>query len=155
VNLGSVASGWESLLDGAINGLTYCDGWDGGTSTCTGTTAIDPGGDDQGCVNPASAGEQKCQDKIASCIASLVKGYSKCHKTAAKAFVKNHAFDEETCEQGPLAGKSAAERFGSCVTKASASGACAACNATAQATILGDIDSMMDGTNNGLVYCTP
>jgi hypothetical protein len=155
VNLGSVASSWEAVLDGAINALTYCDGWDTGTSTCTGTTAIDPGGDDQGCVNPASAGEQKCQDKIASCIAGLVKDYTKCHKTAAKSFVKNHAFDEETCEQGPLAGKSAAERFGSCVTKASASGACAACNATTQATILGDIDSMIDGTNNSLVYCTP
>ena len=155
VNLGSITSAWETELDGTINALTYCDGWDSGTSTCTGTTAIDPGGDDQGCVNRASADEQKCQDQTTKCIASLVKNYTKCHETAAKAFVKNHAFDEETCEQGPLSGKSAAERFNSCVAKASASGACAACNATNQATILSAIDSMMDGSNNSLVYCTP
>jgi hypothetical protein len=155
VNLGSIASSWEAELDTTINALTYCDGWDSGTLTCTGTTAIDPTGDDQGCVNPTSAGEQKCQDKIGGCVASLVKNYTKCHKTAAKAFVKNHAFDEETCEQGPLAGKSAAERFNSCVAKASASGACAPCNATNQAPTLAAIDSMMDGSNNAAVYCTP
>src|SRR5438309_1257027 len=142
------------------------------SAQCPGATNTPFGADDSG-VLPCSNTAAGCENKVEQAVFVLAKAILKCHKkqadavfkvqsfdeqsceSAAKALVKHHASDEETCEQGPLSGKSAAERFNSCVAKASASGACAACNATNQATILSAIDSMMDGSNNSLVYCTP
>jgi hypothetical protein len=128
----------ETVIDGN-NSQTYCD--PAGTPF---------GGDDAGNV-PVSKEELKCEDGIGKCVAKLVKGYVKCHQTAAKDFLSSKTFDEEACEQGPLGGKAAVEVFNACVAKVQAKGGCNGCEDIAG--IIALTDAQLDGANS-LVYCS-
>jgi hypothetical protein len=155
---GGLSNLWETVLD-TNNSLVYCDGWETDIATCVGATPVDVTGEDTGCA-AASPDEQKCQDKVWSCVASLVKNWGKCHQTNAKAFAKNGSYDEDACEDGPLPGKpgkAAIEQFNSCVAKAGVGtpgGSCEACNATNLPTILGLLNAQLDGGNDQ-IYCMP
>lgn len=157
VNPPGIASLARAVLDGN-NYMTYCDGCvDGSCSSCSGA-AIDPLGDDAGCV-ASTAGIQKCEDKLGGCISGLVKDWNKNHAKWAKAYTKAVSkgdpitYDEEAGEQGPsvpVPGKSAVERFNACLTKKVIG--CAPCTAANIPAILGLTAAQLDGAN-GLVYC--
>ena len=133
--IGSLA---ETVIDGA-NNQVYCD--PAGTPF---------GGDDEGNI-PSTKDILKCEDGIGKCVPKLVKGYVKCHQTAAKDFVKNVAFDEENCETALTNPKSAVSVFNACVAKVQAKGGCVGCEDTAG--ILSLTDAQLDGAN-GLIYCS-
>ena len=134
----TLATHIEAVADGD-NSLLYCDG--------AGTPF---GGDDTGTA-PSTKPVLTCESKLVKCWAKLVKDHLKCHITAETAFVKGDTFDEEACEEGPLDGKSAAERYNSCVAKVLAKGGCNGCENPAQ--VLINVNADLDGTTNGLVYC--
>jgi len=137
VDKGSIATAVEAIVDGD-NALAYCD--PGGTPF---------GGDNTGNA-PSTKAVLACETHLVKCWAKLVKSYFKCHITAETAFLKSKTFDEEACEEGPLAGKAAAEAYNTCVTKVLAKGGCNGCENPAQ--VLTDVDSNIDSTN-GSVYC--
>ncbi len=135
----TLASDWETSLD-ALNGTLYCD------------AGAPFGGDNSGNV-PTTKDALKCEDGLNKCVAKLVKDYTKCHASAAKAAVKGTAFDEEACEEGPIPGKpgkAAVERFNACTGKVTAKGGCAGCENTAGHAF--NVDALIDSLNN-LVYC--
>jgi hypothetical protein len=141
VDIGGLSNLARSVIDGA-NSQVYCD--PAGTPF---------GGDDAGNV-PSTQPILKCEDGIGKCVPKLVKGYIKCHQSAAKAFLSNKAFDEEACEQGPIPGKpgkAAVEAFNTCVGKVQAKGGCQGCEDIAG--ILSLTDAQLDGAN-GLIYCS-
>ena len=135
VSTGGIAANVESVIDSNNNEI-YCD--PAGTPF---------GGDDAGNA-PSTKAILGCENGLVKCWAKLVKGYVKCHTTAESDFLKSKAFDEETCEQGPLAGKSAVEVYSACVGKVLIKGGCQGCEALVGALT----DSQLDGAN-GLVYC--
>jgi hypothetical protein len=136
VDRSDIPSLMESYVD-SINGLLMCD--PNGTPF---------GGDEPGNV-PSTAAILKCEDDLLKCVPKLVKGFIKCHQTAAKKFVANQAFDEETCEVGPLNGKSAAEAYKTCVNRGLG---CQGCESALGALVMSD--GLIDSTN-GLIYCSP
>ncbi|HLK12385.1 MAG TPA: furin-like repeat-containing protein [Candidatus Binatia bacterium] len=129
----------ETVID-ANGDKVYCD--------AAGTPL---GGEDAGFV-PTSKAELQCEDGVNACVPKLVKAYVNCHRKAAMRFLKNQAFDEQACELGPLAGKSAFEMFQACVAKVIARGGCHGCEDTAG--ILALTEAQIDGAN-GLVFCEP
>ncbi len=138
----NLATLWETVLDGA-NQLIYCGTGGGGT----------PFGDDDAGRVPATAGEAKCQGKIAACVAKLVIASEKCHASAAKAAVSGVPFDEDACLEGPILGKpgaAARERYATCVTRATAAGGCDGCESPSGVAHV--VDAVLNGRSD-LVYC--
>jgi hypothetical protein len=137
VNKNTIATAVENVLD-MNNNLTFCD--PGGAPF---------GGEDTGNV-PTNKDVLRCETGLVKCWTKLVKSYFKCHINAEAAFLKSKTFDEEACEEGPLAGKSATEAYNTCVMKVMAKGGCNGCENPAQ--VLTTTDSNIDSTNNS-VYC--
>jgi len=138
VDKAMIATHVETVVD-TDNALAFCD--PGGTPF---------GGDNSGNA-PTTKDVLKCETGLVKCWTKLVKSYLKCHATAETSFLKGNTFDEEACEEGPLDGKSATERYNTCVTKVMAKGGCNGCENPAQ--VLINVNADLDGTTNGLVYC--
>jgi len=109
-----------------------------GTVYCAPGTAIDPSGDDAGTVDTTSTNKkdmQKCADTVAKNLCKLVGAVTKCHvKVADKLFKNDTTFNEETCETGPLGGKSAEEKYNAAVGDPKIGAACTQACLTPEAT---------------------
>lgn len=148
-----LATLWETVMD-AGNGLVYCEGWDAMSGSCSPTTRIDPSGDDTGCI-PSTKDVLRCQTKVSKCVDRLVRDWIKCHQKLAKDFQRTcgaPTFIEEECEEGPMGGRAAIERFNLCVAKSGVGTICPACNTATVPDILAVADAQLDG-GNGLVFC--
>lgn len=155
VGIGSLAN--QVLGDAAY--LTYCQGWDTNTATCSvGNTAVNPTtGAVTGCVSATKSDPSfKCAEKYGKCIPKLVKDWLKCNTTAAKDWIKDKPIDPILCQTGPIPGKpgkAAIERYNACNAKAEAKGGCDPCQAASVPAILTLTGLQLNGAN-GLNFCT-
>jgi hypothetical protein len=126
VNPDALRQFWQSYFD-LNNSLIYCEG----------TTPF--GGDDTGNI-PSNPDTLKCEKKVGSNAAKLLKCQSKCHAKEAKASID--ATEEDTCEDACRA------KFDGGNTKLS--DCLPPCLNT---TVLGNSLRSTGDSNNGQVYC--
>lgn len=160
INVGGLAALAESVLD-SLNYYSYCEDYDSVNGVCNPPSIpVDPTYENTGCVpNPTLPGAKdrfKAADKTGKCVAGMVKDWLKCHSTASKDYVKNIAFSDSACVDGPIPGKpgkAAIERFNACMGKAGVGSTAAACNSTTQPQIIAATDAQLDGAAI-LIFCT-
>ena len=113
----------------------------------TAVTGTPFGSDDTGNL-PTQKTTITCENAVGKDVSKLVACIGKCHAARAAGKITDDA-GEETCEEGPLAGKSCKERFVATMGKLGPKcpGQCAVNNGTADGVIL-----LVDSHNN-LVYC--
>jgi hypothetical protein len=130
VNTISVRNVWVSNLD-ANSGSVYCEG----------TTPVSPG--DDTLKIPSTSTILKCEVKIGSIVAKLLKCQGKCHESRARGKLAD-ATAEEDCENNTCLVK-----YNTAVGKVTGCDPCLD-SATIASTMLSLGDS-----NNGLIYCAP
>jgi hypothetical protein len=95
---------------------------------------------------PSTADVSKCEESLSKSAAKLVAAIHKCHRSRARAALKQRPFDEEGCEQAARA------KYDDAGARLFADGTCPSCLADNAAAVADHVENDLD-ENNGKFFC--